>query len=397
MARKPKEMSISEFQDMIIERINNPENSIYIKVQKKNIIREEYLQSIREEGYEYGLTDEQLDDVILLVDKTLWGFGVLDYLINEDDTVSDIRLVDKDTVRVKRRGKRMNANVHFISDEEYKKYIQFITGRNSVNMSISNAAQVFTDKDSSPTNILRFSLVSDLLNTNDSPTLLIRKIPKEKKTFDNLMADNYLTDAQRKYLVDRWRSGKSILVCGPNGSGKTTFINAVLESTNPEKSCVVIQESEELYCNSHPEMIFRKILPAKGNSSFYYDLKALGTLALMESFDTIVVGEIKGKEAASLAYAAYTGSQFMTSVHSINAKEGVEKIIDYALDDQPNRDRRHFAKQFQTLDTVIYVQDYHISQILHLKHYDDKKGEYEFEEVTFKDGSDEPIFKDIEV
>lgn len=289
----------------------------------------------------------------------------------------------------------MDANIHFISDDEYKKYIQFITGRNSVNMSISNAAQVFTDKDSSPTNILRFSLVSDLLNTNDSPTLLIRKIPKKKKTFDELMRDNYLTEAQRKYLVDRWRSGKSILVCGPNGSGKTTFINAVLESTNPEKSCVVIQESEELYCNSHPEMIFRKILPAKGNSSFYYDLKALGTLALMESFDTIVVGEIKGKEAASLAYAAYTGSQFMTSVHSINAKEGVEKIIDYALDDQPNRDRKHFSKQFQTLDTVIYVQDYHISQILHMKKYNDKTGEYEFEEVTFKEGSDEPIFKEV--
>lgn len=395
MAKKPKQMSISEFQDMIIERINNPENSIYIKVKSKAIERTEYLESIREEGREYGLTDEELDDVVLLVDKTLWGFGILDYLINDDDTISDIRLVNKDTVRVKRRGKRMDANIHFISDDEYKKYIQFITGRNSVNMSISNAAQVFTDKDSSPTNILRFSLVSDLLNTNDSPTLLIRKIPKKKKTFDELIKENYLTEAQRKYLVDRWRSGKSILVCGPNGSGKTTFINAELESTNPEKSCVVIQESEELYCNSHPEMIFRKILPAKGNSSFYYDLKALGTLALMESFDTIVVGEIKGKEAASLAYAAYTGSQFMTSVHSINAKEGVEKIIDYALDDQPNRDRKHFAKQFQTLDTVIYVQDYHISQILHMKKYNDKAGEYEFEEVTFKEGSDEPIFKEV--
>lgn len=76
-------------------------------------------------------------------------------------------------------------------------------------MSISNAAQVFTDKDSSPTNILRFSLVSDLLNTNDSPTLLIRKIPKKKKTFDELIKENYLTEAQRKYLVDRWRIGKA--------------------------------------------------------------------------------------------------------------------------------------------------------------------------------------------
>lgn len=81
MAKKPKQMSISEFQDMIIERINNPENSIYIKVKSKAIERTEYLESIREEGREYGLTDEELDDVVLLVDKTLWGFGILDYLI----------------------------------------------------------------------------------------------------------------------------------------------------------------------------------------------------------------------------------------------------------------------------------------------------------------------------
>ena len=44
MAKKPKQMSISEFQDMIIERINNPENSIYIKVKSKALERTEYLE-----------------------------------------------------------------------------------------------------------------------------------------------------------------------------------------------------------------------------------------------------------------------------------------------------------------------------------------------------------------
>lgn len=32
---------------------------------------------------------------------------------------------------------------------------------------------------------------------------------KKKKTFDELIKENYLTEAQRKYLVDRWRSGKA--------------------------------------------------------------------------------------------------------------------------------------------------------------------------------------------
>lgn len=30
-----------------------------------------------------------------------------------------------------------------------------------------------------------------------------------------------------------------------------------------------------------------------------------------------------------------------------------------------------------------------------MKKYNDKTGEYEFEEVTFKEGSDEPIFKEV--
>lgn len=44
----------------------------------------------------------------------------------------------------------------------------------------------------------------------------------------------------------------------------------------------------------------------------------------MESFDIIVVGEIKGDEAAELSYATYTGSQAMTTVHSNSAEEGYE-------------------------------------------------------------------------
>ena len=377
-------MSVGDFQKMIMDEINESDNKIFLQVQKKTLNKNEFLNSIRNRAKEAKLTDEQIEDVLLLVTKTLWGFGPLDYYINEDPTISDIRLISKDEVRAKRNGVRETLNVKFSSDNEYDRYIELIAGRNSVNLSVSNAVQVFTDKDSSPTNILRFSLVSDLLNTNGHSTLLIRKIPKKKKTFDTLLGENFLAEEQRDYLTNRWQTGHSILVCGPNGSGKTTLTNAILDVTPHDKSGVVIQESEELFCDSHPETIFRKILPTRNNNkenSFYYDLKSLGALALMESFDIIVIGEIKGREAASLAYATYTGSQAMTTVHSISAKDGLDKIIDYALDDQPNRTREHFAKQFQTLDTIVYVEDYHISQIVELKGYDAKTGEYDFNEV----------------
>lgn len=369
--------TVQDMQQELFEEINNPENQIHLQVQKKKINREKYLNEIRNRCKEAKLTDEETEDVIYLVDKALWGFGIIDDYINDPD-VSDIRLVNKDTIRIKKNGKRYPTPLHFQSEDEYKRYIEFITNRNNTNMSIMNAAQVFTDKDTCKSDILRFSLVSELVNTGDMPTLLIRKIPKEKKTFETLISQNFCTPEQAEYLKERWANGYGMLISGPNGSGKTTLANALLDSTPPDKSTVVIQESEELFCHTHPEMVFRKVIPHKNGSSISYSLKDLAKLALMESFDIIIIGEIKGDEAADLSYATYTGSQAMTTVHSNSAAEAYEKIIDYGLDAQPNRSRDHFAKQIQSLNTSVFVKDYRIQEIKELTGIDKTTKEFIF-------------------
>jgi pilus assembly protein CpaF len=375
-------MTVEQFQKEIFDEINNPNNKIHLKIQKKQIERVPYLEEVKKRAKSQGLSEEEMNDVCYLVEKSLWGFGCLEDLI-EDETISDIRLINENEIRIKRLGKREESDITFDSKEEYEKYIEFITNRNATNISIVNAAQVFTDNDTCPTDILRFSLVSQLVNTNERPTLLIRKIPKKKKTFENLILAGYLTDEQTLYIQDRWEHGHGFLVCGPNGSGKTTLINAILDYTPKTKSCVVIQESEELFCEGHPEMIFRKVIPPKNGTSISYSLKDLSRLALMESFDIMVIGEIKGDEAADLSYASYTGSQVMTSVHSNSAEEGYEKVIDYGLDAQPNRSRDHFAKQIQSLDTVVFVKDYKIAQILESDGWDKKHKEFLLHEVDF--------------
>lgn len=366
---------VEEFQAKIFDEINDPDNKVYLQVQKKQIERESYLNDLRKRAKKEGIPEEETEDICFLVEKALWGFGILDELIENPD-VSDIRLVAEDDVRIKELGVRKPSGIVFDSKDEYERYIEFITNRNNTNISLVNAAQVFTDKDTCPTDILRFSLVSALVNTNGRPTLLIRKIPKVKKTFENLMEAGFLNEEQMEYIKKRWNDGHGVLICGPNGSGKTTLANALLDFTPHDKSCVVIQESEELFAEGHPEMVFRKVIPPRNGSSISYSLKDLSKLALMESFDIMIIGEIKGDEAADLSYATYTGSQAMTTVHANSAAEGYEKIIDYGLDAQPNRSREHFAKQIQSLDTAIFVKGYKVAEILESEGYDKKKGEY---------------------
>ena len=131
-------------------------------------------------------------------------------------------------------------------------------------------------------------------------------------------------------------------------------------------------------------MVFRKVIPNKNGSMISYSLKDLSKLALMESFDIMVIGEIKGDEAADLSYATYTGSQAMTTVHANSAAEGYEKIIDYGLDAQPNRSREHFAKHLQSLDTVVFIKDYKIEQILETDGYDKTRQEYRFKNAVIE-------------
>ena len=369
--------NVMEFQSALFDEINNPEQGIFLGVQQKKIKRNEYLEEIRKRCREAELTNEESEDIVYMVDKILWGFGILDELV-DDPEVSDIRLVNENTVRIKKNGKRYATNIKFKDRRAYEDYIEFITSRNNTNMSFTNAAQVFTDNTTCPTDILRFSLTSSLVNSGGCPSLLIRKIPKIKKTFDTLIKQNFCTPAQMEYLKKRWEDGYGILVCGPNGSGKTTLTNAILESTPKNKSCVVIQESEELFCHTHPEMIFRKIVPPRQGAIVSYGLKELAKLALMESFDIMVIGEIKGDEAADLSMATYTGAQGMATVHSNNAREAYEKIIDYALDAQPNRSRIHFAKQIKSLSTCVFVKDYHIAEIVEVSGFDVHTGDYEF-------------------
>jgi pilus assembly protein CpaF len=367
--------------------INDPQNRIYLRVQKKDLDRKAFRQKILDDAEKRGVSMEAATYVADDIDKALFGFDIIDDLVSHDDSVSDIRLVSENDIRIKRFGKRLPAldkfgrPLRFESKEAYIRFIEHITTRNNTNTAISNAAQVFTDKDSSENSILRFSLVSDLVNTNDRPTLLIRKILKHKKTMDRLVREKYMTPEQRTWITNRWTSGHSFLICGPNGSGKTTLINAVLDVTPKDRSCDVIQESEELFCDSHPEMVFRRIVPKRNNSTISYSIVDLGRLALMESFDIIVIGEVKGPEAAQIAYATYTGSQCMTSVHSISAHDGYQKMIDYAMESDSKMTAKQYANQFQAMDTVIYVKDYHVSQIVTAKYNPDTEGYFDFHDV----------------
>ena len=62
----------------------------------------------------------------------------------------------------------MDSGISFASEKEYRQFIDYIATKNQVNISNLNAIQRFTDTESHPNFILRFTLSMPLVNATNA-------------------------------------------------------------------------------------------------------------------------------------------------------------------------------------------------------------------------------------
>ena len=206
----------------------------------------------------------------------------------------------------------------------------------------------------------------------------IRKIPKNKRTVNNLIELGMLDNSKAEYLINAAKESSGILFAGKGASGKTTLMNALIEHIPHDKSGLVIQENEELFSNTHPDLMFQHIVSAHGEGKIKYDLKDLSRNGLLVDLDYFIIGEIKGGEALYLLNAGYTGHRCWASVHGMSSREAIDKLADYVKyeSDYSLNDTR---KMLMGMKTIVYMKDFCVSEISEIKEY--KGGELIYERV----------------
>ena len=279
----------------------------------------------------------------------------------DDKEISDIRIVNHDNIRVKRRGKRIDAGIAFQSEKEYRQFIDYVATKNQVNISNMNAIQRFTDTESHPDFILRFTVSMPLVNTYKEPYLCIRKVPKDFPEMKELITRNMLDEETARLLVQRFRQG-STLICGGNSSGKTTLLNALKETLPDNMAILVAQQADELTTKFHPDMMFLHSLPGNGESQINYDLKNISIAGLTMDVDFFIIGEVKGSEALYLLNAAYTGQLCAATIHAPSADKAPNKLVDYAMYDS-RYSRNELMKMMDCFQTLVFMENYQVKQI----------------------------------
>lgn len=360
-------------------------------VDELEVSREKILKTIREELSEYesdsgaAITEEEKDIIMEIIDRELWGYGVIDPFIHEEN-ISDIKIYCSDRVMAKEIGKRKKLDVCFESDKAYKKFVSKLLERNKINLGTANAIQTFTDT-SLDDFILRITVISGLLTDSGFPIVAIRKIPKNKYNLLNLSHKGMFDRGSKAsgkekstrtirvfekmnpeigQIINAMIHSKGILFTGKGASGKTTLMNAMISEIPHDESVMICQENAELFDLNHPDLFGCHVLTNTGDSKISYELGDLTRAALLVDLDRVIVGEVKeGSEAAGLSKASMTGHKCWTSVHGESCQMAVDKMADY-ISQATGYSTRDALKQLLGFEYVVHLKDFRVDEVVRI-------------------------------
>jgi twitching motility protein PilT len=118
-----------------------------------------------------------------------------------------------------------------------------------------------------------------------------------------------------------------ILVTGPTGSGKTTTIASMIEHINETRACNVVTIEDPI------EFLFqdkKALINQREIGSDTEDYAEAMRRVLRQDPDVIFVGEMRDPETVWAALsAAETGHLVLSTLHTTNATETVNRIVDF--------------------------------------------------------------------
>ena len=168
-----------------------------------------------------------------------------------------------------------------------------------------------------------------------SLALSLRVVPLKVKTFDDL---NLPKTALEKMSAE---SRGLILFAGITGAGKTTSMNSFLDHINATQSyrIITIEDPIEFYHQDKKSSIVQREV-GHDTKNFAGALKS----ALRQDPDVVVVGEMRDAETIHAALvAAETGHLVLSTIHTIDSVQTVDRIIDAFPAHQQNQVRGQLA------------------------------------------------------
>ena len=271
-----------EIRQMITELVMEESRNSYLDIEKRTAISRELFYSVR-----------RLD--------------ILQDLI-EDREVTEIMVNGPDTIYVEKNGYLFKWDHCFSSREKLEDVIRQIVSK--VNRVVNESSPIVDARlpDGSRVNAVVAPVALD------GPVLTIRRFPDKPITMEKLIRFGSITREAAEFLETLVAAGYSIVIGGGTSAGKTTFLNALSNYIPKNERIITIEDNAELQIQGIGNLVRMEAKSANMEGSTEVTIRDLIRSSLRMRPDRIVVGEVRGGEAADMLQVYNTGHLvFITS------------------------------------------------------------------------------------
>jgi Flp pilus assembly CpaF family ATPase len=195
------------------------------------------------------------------------------------------------------------------------------------------------------------------------PTLVVRRHRAVRVTLDDLVVRGMVSPAIAAFLRSAVLAGRTIVVTGPLDAGKTTLLRALAAEIPVMERYATVEAEFELNLDEigrHPRMVAYQSWP--GTPERGPDGRRIGEVTLSDVIEValrmnvarLVVGEVRGPEAATLLEAVSTGGRAaLCAIHANSSREAFNKFVMLCMRTTMTRDS---AVQLAA-ETLHYIVD----------------------------------------
>src|SRR5215831_7375433 len=206
-----------------------------------------------------------------------------------------------------------------------------------------------------------------------TPALIIRKFTSRHYTVDDLIARGTLTRVLADFLAGQIRGGKTLLISGGTGTGKTTLLRILADSIPEQDRLVVIEDTSELQIQKP------NILPTECQTDTFKAKITFDDLlksALRWRPDRIILEQVRGIEARTLLDSFNMGhAGSMATIHANSAEKTLHRFANLVTRSHPHSTFSDTEAEIaEAVDFVVHVERQPgrriVREVLALRGYD---------------------------
>ena len=288
----------------------------------------DHVRTLHREGADLWSTAQE-QAYVRAVEDAVFGYGRLQPLLEMPD-VENIEIHGFDSVVVQYGdGRREGMPPIASNDEEFVETIRFL-GQNT------EPSRPFDDAHPTMTLALgeRFRLHAIGFGLSYRPSVVIRQHTLTDVSLADLAATGLMPQEVAQFLDAAILARKSMVIAGDQGAGKTTLLRALINSIPPNERFGTLETDYELMTHlqrGRENILALQARVGHGETSGSsrvgdFTISDLMPEALRQNLSRLVVGEVRGGEAAAMFEAMQAGTGTLSTTHSHSAESTIDRL-----------------------------------------------------------------------